>query len=191
MDHIGSGRNSDVDCSLFLNGGVEVLPLISLRVQGYLAHKNPPPPLDYRTALDIVLLQGPGGGGTFLCVRYSSTFFLHSFSGDEVELDPNAVLGRSQGPTVRPISLFATSRMSGGKASISWCRPKKTDPIPIQSCSCRLLYAALGNLAFNNDDAKTVVAGEGGIEMVVAGMGRHRSIAGEQQEGCWSIANLP
>ena len=31
------------------------------RVQGYLAHKKPPPPQDFHRALGIVLLQGPKG----------------------------------------------------------------------------------------------------------------------------------
>ena len=35
---------------------------IMLYIQGYLAHKKPPPPWDHRRALGIFLLYGPRGG---------------------------------------------------------------------------------------------------------------------------------
>ena len=39
-------------------------------LQGYLAHKKQPPPLDHHRALEIVLLKGPGGERCVLWGRY-------------------------------------------------------------------------------------------------------------------------
>ena len=40
---------------------VVLLPLLKTEIQGYLAHKKTPAPLDHHRALGIGLLQGPRG----------------------------------------------------------------------------------------------------------------------------------
>ena len=75
------------------------------QLQGYLAHKRPPPPYDPTSGLCLGPYGGPRGGGCFLCARYPCTQPVSAHSG-------RAHLERLGGGQLEPGVFSRTARCS-------------------------------------------------------------------------------